>query len=192
MKYEGKKNHSRKNITEKIVRSFIILLWFVSSIFFMLFWILLRLMMSYGSVRSSDSKLTAEDLTFLKLIGFLHILVCCKLHIGKSFGSVRLLIFRNENLHNIRKPFLFKKRFDIFLFAFEWKIFQEYGFVLFLFTILMIIATAESNDGSVSYFDFLFLQFWENFISDLLRVELNVSRFFIAFLLTSDFFYEVL
>jgi len=128
----------------------------------------------------------------LKLIGFLCILVCCKLHIGISFGSVRFLIFGNEYLHNIRKPFFFKKRFDIFLFAFEWKIFQEDGLVLFLFAILMIIATAESNNWSVSYFDFLFFQLWENFISDLLRIELNVSRFFIAFLLTSDFFYEVL
>lgn len=115
-----------------------------------------------------------------------------KLNICKSFGSVRFLIFGNENFLNLSEAFFLKEFFYIFFFAFKREIFEEDRFILFLFTIFMVIAATHSNDWSISNFYFLSFQFRKYFISNLLRVKFYVSSLFITFYLTSDLFDQIL
>ncbi len=131
-------------------------------------------------------------MTFLKLIGFLSIFVGSELNICETFGSISFLIFRDKDLLNIAKTFFLKKWFNIFLFTFERKIFQENSSVFLLFAVFVIITATHSYYWSVTDFYFLSLQLIKNLVSYLLRVQLNISSFFVSLLFASDLFYQVL
>lgn len=109
------KNQSGKNIAKKVIRFFILLrsLWFLS--FVMIF--VLILMMSNGSIRTSNSKLSIKKFTIFKLKSLLKLIVIRKLYIGKSLYSISFIIFWYENLAYLIQSFFFKEFFNIFLFT---------------------------------------------------------------------------
>jgi hypothetical protein len=117
-----KNQSSRKNITKEIVGSLILRFLFAIFLFFMLLLFFIYVMASNGPIRLGYRKFSSMKVSFLEMKGFLKLLALSKFNIGKTFGFVSFVIFRNKDLIDRAKTFLLEEALDVLLFALKGKV----------------------------------------------------------------------